>query len=214
MPKPPHYQGAEVRTIFGLDLGKVHDFTALSCVDRFRWSMPTTADTFADYVWYGCRAIKQYDIKTDYPVIVDNVKEIVARPEFVDPVIVVDATGVGVPVVDWMRRARMRARIIPVTICGGASQRWEPETGSWWVAKQILISNIQLLLQVERFKIAAEAENRETAMQELRTYQCKLSKAGNEIYNAREGEHDDIVLSLAVACWYGERAQRKIAIRV
>ena len=32
----------------------------------------------------------------------------------------------------------------------------------------------------------------------------KITAAANDTYNAREGQHDDLVLALALACWAGE----------
>jgi hypothetical protein len=33
----------------------------------------------------------------------------------------------------------------------------------------------------------------------------KVTPAANEVFNAREGEHDDLLLALALAAWNGER---------
>jgi hypothetical protein len=42
-------------------------------------------------------------------------------------------------------------------------------------------------------------------IRELQNYQVKVTPAANEVFNAREGEHDDLLLALALAAWNGER---------
>jgi hypothetical protein len=43
-------------------------------------------------------------------------------------------------------------------------------------------------------------------MRELQDFRVKISDQGHDSYGAwREGAHDDLVLAVAVAAWYGER---------
>jgi hypothetical protein len=40
----------------------------------------------------------------------------------------------------------------------------------------------------------------------LLTFQAKITVAANDVYGAwREGQHDDLVLGLALALWHAER---------
>ena len=48
----------------------------------------------------------------------------------------------------------------------------------------------------------------DTLIQELSNFKVKITTKGNDTYEAwREGQHDDLVLSVALACWYGENTQ-------
>ena len=43
-------------------------------------------------------------------------------------------------------------------------------------------------------------------MQEMRAFRVKITRAANETFGARrEGDHDDLVLAVALAAWWGER---------
>lgn len=61
---------------------------------------------------------------------------------------------------------------------------------------------------VRRLKIAAGLELASVLTAELENFRSKTSLAGHNSYGAgedwREGHHDDLVLAVALACWYGE----------
>ena len=59
-------------------------------------------------------------------------------------------------------------------------------------------------LQSGRLRIGATLPYAATLQKELRDFRVKISKAANETYDAREGAHDDLVLSLAVALFVAE----------
>jgi len=45
-----------------------------------------------------------------------------------------------------------------------------------------------------------------TLVQELLAFQVKLTPQGHDTYGTwREGNHDDLVLAVALTCWYGEQ---------
>jgi hypothetical protein len=45
-------------------------------------------------------------------------------------------------------------------------------------------------------------------IKELQNFKVKITAAANEIFEAwREGEHDDLLLAVAIAAWMGERMQ-------
>jgi len=86
----------------GLDLGQAHDHTAIAVLERLPLGM-------------------------DYPSMVQRVRTLVQRPELAQSpaTLVVDATGVGRPVVDLLRRASLPCRVIPVTITVGDKETCE-----------------------------------------------------------------------------------------
>ena len=44
-------------------------------------------------------------------------------------------------------------------------------------------------------------------IRELETFRVKITEAANETFGAwREGQHDDLLLAVALAAWAGERA--------
>jgi hypothetical protein len=117
--------------------------------------------------------------------------------------LIVDATGVGRPVVDLIRREGMDCRLWPVTITSGSEQRSEGE--NYWAPKRDLIAGLQVLLSTGELEIAAGMEWGEALVEEMAAMRVRVSERAREQYGAaRDGEHDDLVLAVALACW-GER---------
>jgi hypothetical protein len=59
-------------------------------------------------------------------------------------------------------------------------------------------------LSSERLVIAKTLPHAATLKQELRDFRVRVSKSANEIYEAREGAHDDLLLSLCVGLFVAE----------
>jgi len=60
---------------------------------------------------------------------------------------------------------------------------------------------------VKRAAVARLLAEVATLTAELRSFEVRLTQAANAVYNAREGQHDDLVLATALPLW-GARALR------
>jgi hypothetical protein len=117
--------GMERRLAVGLDLGQKHDYTAISVLERTRVVYnrrdPVTYD-FLSATRSFVRHVERVPLGTTWATVVERVKSLVAELAAEPytgagrPVLVVDATGVGGPVVDMLKGARMACSIVPVTI--------------------------------------------------------------------------------------------------
>ena len=94
-----------------------------------------------------------------------------------------------------------------MTIHGGDTQSEDPASGSYRVPKRDLVGGLQVLLQSGRLKIARYLEHAETLKSELLNFRVKINIAtAHDSYQAwREGDHDDLVLATALACWEATR---------
>lgn len=154
---------------------------------------------------YTLKHLQRYPLGTSYPAIVADVLRLLGRPElFPGTPLVVDGTGVGRAVVDQFKPALGR-RLVPVTITAG-DQVTESE-GYWRVPKRELVGIVQVLLQTGRLLFAARLPLVEILTRELLAFQVKIDPmTAHDSYGSwREGTHDDCVLALALACWYGEQ---------
>jgi hypothetical protein len=137
-----------------------------------------------------------------YPKIVERVREIVQCEELRgDCALAVNATGVGAPVVDMLRAARLGCDLAAVTITGGerASRASVP--------KRDLMAGLQVLLENGQLKIGKLKEG-SRLMRELTDVTMSTSGAGRVRMGADGyGEHDDLVIALALACWRAGRRQ-------
>ena len=169
----------------GLDIGKKRDPAAIAIVEK------------ADML--QVRHLERMPLGTHYPAIVERARAIVNHfPLAGRCALVVDATGVGEPVVDMLRAARIGCEITAVTITGGEREhRSGPSTS---VPKRDLIAGLQVLLEQGELKIARSMRDTGALIRELMDIRsATLSAEGH-------GRHDDLVIALALACW---RARRK-----
>jgi hypothetical protein len=219
-----------VRYYCGVDLGQQADFTAIAVAERLEVGTgeyepdrtvlqyqpqtgaigPGTKERTLRH--YHLRHLERLPLGTPYPQVVEHVVALLTRPPLAQHVrLAVDATGVGLPVVDMFlaegprRRADLaRGRTFyPVLITGG--DQTTHERGIWRVPKRTLVASVQVLLQSERLKIAATLPEAATLTRELLNFRVKITLAAHETYEAwREGIHDDLVLATALAVWLGE----------
>jgi hypothetical protein len=180
----------------GLDLGQSQDFSAIAVMERHG----TAKD---DYVFH-CRHLERWKLRTSYPAIVADTVRMMNSPQMQSgrtrPMLAVDATGVGAPVIDLLKRERMKATLKPIQIIGGANV--SSEFGMTRVPKRDLVSTVQVYLQNGRLKIAEQLPEAETLTRELQNFSVKITDAANDIYGAwREGTHDDLVLAASLALW-------------
>lgn len=182
----------------GLDLGQAADFTALAVGEL------VPASPFEVHV----RHMERYPLRTPYPDMVASVQALIARLRPMGRVLlIVDHTGVGRPVVDMFRAAQLKVPIWPVTIATSAmGQARRDEAGDWTVPKKDLVGALQSLMHTERLKIAKGLKEARTLQQELVNFRMKITAAANLTYESwREGDKDDLVLAVAMACWAAQR---------
>lgn len=78
--------------------------------------------------------------------------------------------------------------------------------GFFHVPKRELVPSAQVLLQAGRLKFAAGLPEVKTLVDELLSFEVKITEAGSDTYGAwREGKHDDLVFAVTMAAWYAER---------
>ncbi len=149
------------------------------------------------------RHLERFELSTSYPTIVARVAALRATsPLSVDrSILVVDETGVGRPVVDMFKQAGQRP--VPVTITAGFTPKYDPADDSYTVPKRDLVTTMALLLEQHRLLIPPSLPLADLLTRELQAFKRKVTPAGSDSYAAgREGQHDDLVLAVALAAWY------------
>jgi hypothetical protein len=198
----------EKRYFVGLDLGQRQDFTALALLERVETKGEWDAFRFAfrKNVALRVQLLERVPLGTSYPEIVERVREVVQPGPLAGQCeLVVDATGVGRPVVDLLERAGLGCRVRSVVVTGGQRERIEGECA--YVPKRDLMVRLQLLLQEQGLQIAVKVPFGPALVKEMSEMRVMVSPAGNEQIGAwREGTHDDLVFAVALACWSAERA--------
>ena len=106
----------------GLDLGQKQDYTAIAIIE--------TASQYTGLDWrsyehkhlnyVNVRHLERIRLGTSYLAVVERLRQIVNSRELVGRcTVVMDATGLGGPVLDLLRAAGLGCEIVPVTITGG-----------------------------------------------------------------------------------------------
>ncbi len=135
---------------------------------------------------------------TPYPAVVERVRSIL-DVLVGERCLLVDATGVGRPVVDLFEAAR----IYPLAITLTAGESAVQEGSRYRVPKRDLVTAVEVLLQEHRLKIGRDVRDREALVDELLSFRASVSAAGRDSYAAEGSGHDDLVIALALACWRG-----------
>ncbi len=126
--------------------------------------------------------------------------------------LVMDATGVGRPVLDLFRDVGFDP--LGVTITSGDTVT-RVSSREYRVPKRHLVSVTQALLQSGRVKAAPALADWPVLKGELANFKAKISLAGHDSYGAGDDwrqesqeSHDDLVLALALGIWWGEYGER------
>lgn len=152
------------------------------------------------------RHLERFELGTPYPKVVERVAGLLGSGTISEKgaVLLVDKTGVGAGVVDMFRWAGCRP--VPVTIHGGSSVQKDKDGRGFRVPKRDLVGAVQVLLQASpgRLKIAEALREAQTLKTELLNFRVKLDpRTAHDSYEHwREGDHDDLVLATAMACWF------------
>jgi hypothetical protein len=107
-------------------------------------------------------------------------------------------------VVEMVERAGIGCALAPVTITSGDEVT---ELDGWWkVPKRELVTNLQVMLEERKLRVAGGMAEAATLVRELWEMRVKITPSGREQYAARgRGEHDDLVMAVALAAWWLKR---------
>jgi hypothetical protein len=231
-PKWQRAVGPLSRWIVSADIGQSIDPTAVSVLEvqtrqhaTTRYNMIPADERPADIIvpppeWYADgkltypTAIARIDVhhlqrlplRTPYPEQIEHIARMLRRPPLDQPPasLLCDMTGVGRPVVDMFRRAGLRP--IGVTITGGDQETRTPGAfEEYRVAKLLLVSRLQAMFNERTLRIPKDHPEARVLAYELQDFRANISESGVTRFGAREGTHDDLVLSLAIGCWYAWR---------
>ncbi len=194
--------------VMGLDLGQSQDFTAISIIE----CIPPESGK-AEETRYHLRHLERPPLGTLYPAIVERVKQLLDTPPLGPrTTLVADQTGCGRPVIDMFRVAGLKPYAI--TIHGGDTITYEGRAAR--VPKRDLIGQLVALFQSGHFKMASTLPLAPVIKDELLNFKMKINIAtGADTFESwRERDHDDCVLSIALATWKAQRDRRQAAPKV
>ena len=181
------------RPIVGVDVGQRNDWTAVAIL---------TGPTLA-----ALDRVRQ----ESYDTVVDRVAALLERPGLTDATVVLDETGVGIAVGDMLdrelRATRKARQLVRVMITGGTLV--SRVSDGFHVPKRDLVTATALALEGGTLRIPTALPLAGTLVEELANFKVKIGAGGHDSYGAgadwRDGNHDDLVLAVALAVWYRDR---------
>lgn len=150
------------------------------------------------------RWIERVTLGTHSPAVVDRIAVVSeAAATWGHAVIVLDATGVGRPDVDMLKR-RTSVPLRAVTFTSGSDEA-HPSYNVHRVPKVDLVTSLEVVLQTRRIEVVPDCPLQHELAAELSAFDFALSAHGRASFEAASGSHDDLVLALCLAVWWGDK---------
>jgi len=209
---------AEVRgkvtdVIIGIDLGKMNDYSAVACVERLqKYKSWPYEDECLGEPYYHLKVLERFPLNTDWvkqayfaQAIYEEIKARWAEKK-ITPDIIIDAAGVGAPMLDMFKR------LIPAAMgCYFTSgHQVNKENGIYYVPKQQVVTTTQIVSQGRRIKFGQGITDKESLKNELLNFSYKINQETGYVSfeHGKDSQKDDQVLAIAIALWYGEKGSR------
>ncbi len=206
----------------GLDLGQAADYTALAVVQNVTEENPASSAGFRKGL--HLRHLERYPLRTPYPEIAEKVAALVRSPELSPteydpsrlryfsnpPELAVDNTGVGRAVTDLLKTKGLKFKAI--TITGG--DKASPVAGGYRVPKRDLVAALEVPFHTGELKVAEGLTLWPALQEELLNFRRKinLNTAHDSYEHWRDSDHDDLVLAVALACWWIRRRSNRVRV--
>jgi hypothetical protein len=209
----------------GLDLGQSADYSALAIMQVVKEvNFEEKPGKIESYL--HLRHLERYPLRTPYTQIADGVATLMRSEQLnhdeYDPSrhrtaktkveLLVDKSGVGAGVTDLLKAKGLQ--FTPITIHGG--EKVHNERGTYNVPKKDLVAALEVPFDTGTLKVAEGLQLWPTLKEELLNFRRKQNQKTAHISfeHWREGDHDDLVLACALACWGAMSPRRLQALRV
>ena len=209
-----------MKITIGIDIGQKVDPTSITVTEEI-WRPPPRdlpgLKAYEDH--HLVRHMETLPLGTPYPRVVERLTDIAKAVEervragnlenragWLEPTdvavmkVYIDATGVGLPIVDMMKAAGVAVTGVFFTHGDRRQEKPDELTGELIVVlgKAYMVARLQALLQTNRIHLPRTAEA-EALVRELLDYEIKVDQNANDKYGAfRVGAHDDMVTSLGL----------------
>jgi len=184
----------------------------MAAVER-RWRM-ATPEEFLVSAGLGYHGEWEYRVfylgrvalGTSYVDIAEWVKDEVELKYFEgmpEPTLVIDGTGVGSAVVDYLRMRNLKAQIVNTVITGGQGPGHRTEAKAVYVPRAEIMNGLRMAVERRRLKVDLDVRGRRLPDGLLQVLQRELKGiqlAGKQ--GCPEG-NDDLAFALALAAWWG-----------
>lgn len=192
----------------GIDIGQVSDSTAYAVIERHR-AVPDLANLHEGWHERARKEARETPTRLDlvhadsiplgvtYPAQVAILREMLLHPRLRGSAVYLDATGVGLGPFQMLKQAGVR-NMHGIKITGSTGPAKQAPEG-WNVGKLELVSALQIEMQTGRLRIGSRIPKAAVLVRELKEFRSRQNASGHLTFNAREGQHDDLVLATSYA---------------
>jgi hypothetical protein len=153
---------------------------------------------------YQIRYLGRVPLKTAYPAVVARIGQVMrGMPRGTD--LVVDFSGVGRGIYDMLVNDGLSP--IGVTMTGGLDVHWNGSS-LVTVPKLTLVSKLVARLHGGELLVHGDLADWPVLRRELMNFRPEVTRGGQETWNSRSGEHDDLVIATALCTWFLEGGRR------
>jgi len=200
LPSSQHREEVTTRYALAVDLGQSNDPTAVAVLEHrkhqhvhIKGRITQAGETF------DVRYLRRLPLGLSYVEQVGEVSRLVGRPPLNDQCLfAIDETGVGRAVGDFFDQVGVSPTRITIT---GGTAVTNVGPRRFHVPKGILVSLLDARLHTGELRFAANLTEASAMANELRDFRRHVSAAGRFSFEARAGQHDDLVLSVAIGIW-------------
>lgn len=202
-----------IHYVVGVDLGAAMQPTAIAVVEQEVIDLLGKA---LEVRAMRLRHLERLPLDAPYHAVIDRVKHLLdalkeqegdLHPWTKEPRsdLVVDITGTGRAVGDFMNKAKVDPILVSIT--GGAGET-EIRANDWKISKADLVGGLQVLFQNPdtRFQVAKEIPLVPKFLEELQAFKLKPPTLNpNDPESWRERPDDDLVFAVTLAAWRARR---------
>lgn len=184
--------------IVSLDPAKLHDFSALSVLEISR----EAREAYNKYRLIALERQRRQPYEVTSAWFVKAFKNPVLRQGVTFPPIpLIDIGGVGEPTADIIKRMGVQVRGVRYTTGDG----FKVEGRNVNVSKVLMVSTFLGIAEGGRFSMPSRVSFEGLFKSELRDFRGEISKLGRMRFEAEEGSHDDLIMSVIQATWFAEQ---------
>lgn len=187
------------RYVIGADLGTLQDPTAISIIEDMLVPAPRWGKGYVqEFEPRQQTLVQAFRLKVglDWPVIVNTIKKV--KEQIPDSTLWVDTSGIGQPVGAMLREKGVMFTGVTIT-AGDRFTKMDHIT--YRCSKSYLISYLSTLFQSGELRIAEGIKDAKEFRQQVEDFQALTTPSGNLTFGTRDGRHDDLLLSTAIAAF-------------
>jgi hypothetical protein len=203
------------RIIVSVDLGKRQDHTAFVLTETKRELRKNKRHKNIAVTISTVRDIQRLRLGTDYDVVAQEIHRVFWDDRLwlrhdhsgkrIAPTLLMDAGGVGDAVCDDLRKDLgmpfIRYRLVRGTAAENRHGRFD-----YTVPRTVMFQQLYAAFHTQRIQIDRRLENAKVLLGELKGLQVESNEETGYVKVVhREGEHDDLAISLAAANWWANR---------